>query len=145
MERLDLRRLRRPVDVYFVRHGESEGNRTGKILGRMDLGLSELGEEHARAAGRFFAAELGTGSDTGGPSLYLATSPLQRCRQTAARIREEAGLPEPEVREEFLELDTGVFSGKGLGEIAREMPEAFASRGGECCGAEEAVDGIASL
>lgn len=145
MERLDLRRLRRPVDVYLVRHGESEGNRNGKILGRMDLGLSELGEEHARAAGRFFAAELGTGSDTGGPSLYLATSPLQRCRQTAARIREEAGLPEPEVREEFLELDTGVFSGKGLGEIAREMPEAFATFRVESWEAVEGAEGIASL
>lgn len=156
MKRLDLRRLRRPVDVYFVRHGESEGNRKGKILGRMDLELSELGRDHARAAGRFFAGELdGASSDpaVSGASaeeaqtsgVYLATSPLRRCRETAALIREEAELPEAEVREEFLELDTGVFSGKGLGEIAREMPDAFATFRVESWEAVEGAESIASL
>jgi len=156
MERLDLRRLRRPVDVYFVRHGESEGNRKGKILGRMDLGLSELGRDHARAAGRFFAGELdgaasdpavsgASGEGKGGARVYLATSPLLRCRETTALIRDEAELPEAEVRQELIELDTGIFSGKGLGEIARDMPGAFATFRVESWEAVEGAEGIASL
>lgn len=116
MERLDLRTLRRPADFYFVRHGESEGNRAGKILGRIDLGLSDLGREHARAAGRFFASH---------GEAYLAASPLKRCRETGSLLAAEAGLPEPEARDELIELDAGVFAGKGLEEIAEEMPEQF--------------------
>lgn len=120
MQRLDLRTLRRPTEFYFVRHGESEGNRAGKILGRMDLGLSGLGRDHARAAGRFFAEEISSEVDA-----YVTTSPLTRCRETAALIADGAGLPAPAPRDELVELDAGVFAGKGLGELAREMPESF--------------------
>ncbi|MFW5729605.1 MAG: histidine phosphatase family protein [bacterium] len=120
MQRLDLRTLRRPTEFYFVRHGESEGNRAGKILGRMDLGLSDSGRDHARAAGRFFAEEISSGVD-----VYVTTSPLTRCRETATLIAEEAGLPAPVPRAELVELDAGVFAGRRLGEIAREMPAAF--------------------
>jgi broad specificity phosphatase PhoE len=152
--RLDLRRLRHPADFFFVRHGESEGNRAGKILGRMDLGLSDLGREHARAAGRYFAAQLGDlpapagsagDSGTSPAAAFLATSPLSRCRETAALIAEEAGLPEPRVLEDLIELDAGAFAGRGLEEIAREEPEAF---GTFRVYSWEAVDGaerIASL
>jgi broad specificity phosphatase PhoE len=141
MERVDLRALRRSADFYFVRHGESEGNRAGKILGRMDLGLSDLGRDHARAAGRFFASrELGPGDAS-----YVAASPLTRCRETAALLAEEARLPEPEAVDDLIELNAGVFAGKGLEEIAEEMPEQFRTFR---VGSWEVVDGaerIASL
>jgi broad specificity phosphatase PhoE len=141
MENLDLRTLNRSADFYFVRHGESEGNRAGKILGRMDLGLSELGRDHARAAGRFFASqELASAGKA-----YVATSPLTRCRETAALLAEEAGLPEPQALDDLIELNAGVFAGKGLEEIAEEMPEQFRTFR---VGSWEVVDGaerIASL
>ena len=141
VDRLDLRRLRRAADFYFVRHGESEGNRVGKILGRLDLGLSDLGREHARAAGRFFAERLTVGS----AAAYLASSPLSRCRETAELIAEEAGVAKPVIMDELIELDAGVFAGKSLIRIAEETPEAFGAFRVHSWEAVEAAERIASL
>ncbi len=40
--------------LYFVRHGQSVGNKLGRFLGQTDLDLSELGYEQAEQTRRYF-------------------------------------------------------------------------------------------
>jgi broad specificity phosphatase PhoE len=109
-------RLTKPARFYFLRHGESEGNRNNTIQGHHDYPLSELGREHARAAGAWL-------SDKSVDLIY--TSPLERTRETAELVREQS--PETELREtrDLMELDTGLFSGHSFDEIASRFPEAW--------------------
>lgn len=108
-------RLTKPASFYFLRHGESEGNRSNTIQGREDFPLSEPGREHARAAGRWFA-------DRKVDLLY--SSPLKRARETADIVRREAGTDEPVETTDLMELDTGIFSGYTFEEIGEHFPEA---------------------
>ncbi|WP_368505649.1 histidine phosphatase family protein [Alkalihalophilus sp. As8PL] len=42
------------MNLYLIRHGESEGNRLGKIQGWHDFPLSDLGKRQALQLGNFF-------------------------------------------------------------------------------------------
>ena len=103
-------------EFYFVRHGESESNKDGKIQGHTDSPLSALGREHAEAAGRWFADK---GIDT------VLTSPLSRARQTATAISRATGAPEPHSLNELIELDTGIYSDVPIRELASVDDELF--------------------
>lgn len=102
----------------FVRHGESEANKLNIIQGHSDSPLSEAGTEHAHAAGRWL-------KDT--KINLLFTSPLSRSHETAKVIAEETGASAPQVLEELIELNTGIYSGKNLHESSKEDPAAFTS------------------
>jgi broad specificity phosphatase PhoE len=112
----DFRTLPARCDFYFVRHGESESNADGRIQGHSDSPLSALGEEHAEAAGSWFAERK---IDA------LLTSPLSRARQTAAAIARHTGAAEPEIVRELIELDTGIYSGERLGDLESLDPELY--------------------
>lgn len=107
--------LNRSAKFYFLRHGESEGNRSRTIQGREDFPLSEDGREHARAAGTWFAER---NID------LLYSSPLKRARETADIVQRESGCGAPVETPDLMELDTGMFSGYTFEEVAEEFPEA---------------------
>ena len=65
--------------LLLVRHGQSEANAAGLLIGRADSPLTELGHRQAAALGEALAARAPA------PAALL-TSPLQRARQTAAAI-----------------------------------------------------------
>jgi len=101
----------------FVRHGESVGNKRGVMQGHNDSPLSETGREHARAAGVWLKNS----------SIDLVfTSPLKRSIETALIISRGTNAPEPLVMEELKELDTGLYSGVGIGQASRQDPETYA-------------------
>ena len=90
-----------PAHVWIVRHGESAGNvardaaMTARSM-RIDIGerdvdvpLSLLGEEQARAVGHWFAGLPASER----PDVVLV-SPYRRAQSTAAAIREAGGLAE---------------------------------------------------
>jgi broad specificity phosphatase PhoE len=104
------------IDIYFVRHGKSEGNHKDIIQGRLDYPLSDLGREQARLTGRWFADK--------GIRLAFST-PLLRGLETARIICTEAGAPEPLPLEDLVELDTGVYTGLTLEEARLSRPEAW--------------------
>ncbi len=94
--------------IAFVRHGQTAINRDGRLQGRVDAPLSELGMEQARALGGAFGGEDVT---------RVLASPLQRACATAAEIAKAAGC-EVEVDERLVELDYGEWDGLGL----RDLP-----------------------
>ncbi len=77
-----LRALTGTVDFYFMRHGESEGNRDGIMQGRTPFRLTETGRAQAREMGAWFR---GRGID------LVLTSPLPRASETAAIVAAAAG------------------------------------------------------
>ena len=69
--------------MYFVRHGQSEGNVRGGFAGRVDYALSEKGVRQARCTADFLrAVHLDA----------VCASPLRRAQATAAPIAADHGL-----------------------------------------------------
>ena len=89
------------IEIYFVRHGQTEWNAIRRWQGQMNSDLSPLGREQARANGEFLA---------GAAIEALYVSPLTRTRQTAEIINEHLSL-EPRFDERIMEWDCGDWSG----------------------------------
>jgi broad specificity phosphatase PhoE len=87
--------------IILVRHGRTASNAAGLLLGRADPPLDETGRAQAEALGRAL-----------GPTDLVITSPLGRCRETAAAIDGPA-----RVDERFIELDYGEWDERPIGEL----------------------------
>lgn len=116
--------------IYLVRHGMPEKRTSEKVyIGVTDIPLSMSGSAEARQLGRYFLLHLSATT-----TVRILTSPLQRCRQTAAemyRVLSDGGivLPEPFVVEALHEIDLGEWEGKSVREIRERFPEAYEARG----------------
>ena len=87
--------------LWLVRHGESTWNAQGRLQGRADPSLTELGREQARRAGKRLAAQQ---------IQVLYCSPQQRALETARIIGRHLGL-EPRLDERLQEYDIGEATG----------------------------------
>lgn len=88
--------------LIVVRHGRTEANASGLLLGcRLDPGLDELGQRQAVAL-----------RDVVGGAARAVCSPLRRTRETAAAL----GLP-VEIDERWVEIDYGTLDGTPLAEV----------------------------
>ncbi len=87
---------------WFLRHGQTDWNRTGRCQGRKDVPLSMQGEAEAHAAVRHLK-RLGIDG--------ICTSPLKRARHTADIIASALGLPVLDVLG-LEEMDVGPYEGK---------------------------------
>jgi broad specificity phosphatase PhoE len=112
--------------LIVVRHGQTEVNARGQLLGRTDPPLNATGREQAAAV----AATLAPLSKT----TRVICSPLRRTRETAAIIAPEAKVV---IDERWIELNYGAFEGKPVMDITMEEwdrwrsdPD-FAPEGGE--------------
>jgi broad specificity phosphatase PhoE len=112
------------VLLLLARHGQTGLNADGRLAGRLDVPLTELGGEQARSLAAAITAR-------GTPTRVLS-SPLLRARQTAS----ELGRP-VEVDDRWIELDYGDYDGARLDEVPGEVWDAwrrdagFAPPGGE--------------
>jgi broad specificity phosphatase PhoE len=108
-------------EVVVVRHGQTDHNARGLLLGRLDVDLDDLGRAQADA----LAAAVG-------PVDLVVSSPLGRARQTAAAFGMDV-----EVVDEWVELDYGEWDGRPTGDVPAEVWRAwrvdpdFAPPGGE--------------
>jgi broad specificity phosphatase PhoE len=91
--------------LIVLRHGRTEANATGLLLGRRDVGLDELGRRQAAALAPLVAG-----------ARRAVSSPLQRTRQTADAL----GLPVT-IDERFIELDYGVLDGTPLADVGTDV------------------------
>ena len=101
------------TDLYLVRHGETDWNRARRIQGLTDIPLNDTGREQARLTGSLLTRR---------PITRVFASPLVRARETAEIIARELGLPEPELRDAFVERDYGAAEGMGFHEIDVRYP-----------------------
>jgi broad specificity phosphatase PhoE len=95
--------------LYFVRHGETEWNRTRRIQGRTDIPLNAAGRAQAAAIARRLK-EL----EDAPRSLEFHCSPLGRARQTMAAILAAFGLPDDHARidDRLMERSFGDYDGQ---------------------------------
>lgn len=95
--------------LLLVRHGRTEANVRGQLLGRADPALDDVGRRQAGA----LAAVIGSGRF--GEVLGVVSSPLQRARRTA----EALGM-DPVIDERLIELDYGEWEGRPVSEVPAE-------------------------
>jgi broad specificity phosphatase PhoE len=99
--------------IVLLRHGRTEANARGLLLGRADPALDDVGREQARAAAGVLAGTASVGR--------IVSSPLARCRATAEIVAGVLGADGPvevEVDERWIELDYGELDGLPLSEVA---------------------------
>jgi broad specificity phosphatase PhoE len=97
--------------IVVVRHGRTAANARGLLLGRMDPALDDEGARQAVAlAGACRPLDVAR----------IVSSPLGRCRQTAAAIGEASAAP-VEVDERWIELDYGELDGRALADLPADM------------------------
>jgi len=97
--------------LHIVRHGRTEMNSAGKLLGRLDPSLDEVGVHQAeRLAATFGKIDL------------LISSPLLRTCETA----EAFGMP-VEIDERWIEMDYGELDGVSINEVGPEIWESWRS------------------
>jgi len=113
--------------IFFVRHGQTAGNRDGRLQGHVDTQLTDAGHEQARRLAEGLRAV---------PVLRVVTSPLRRAAETAAAIGRLHGL-DVEVDDRLVELHYGEWDQRRFQEISaqewgawRADPK-FAPPGGE--------------
>ena len=91
--------------LYLVRHGRTEANATGRLQGRIDLPIDEVGRAQAAAVTSLVPAVT-----------RVISSPSLRARQTA----EVFGVA-PEIDDRWLEMDYGDFDGVAMADVPRDM------------------------
>jgi len=96
------------MTLFVVRHGRTEANASGLLLGRADPELDDTGLRQATE----IAAVLPRGA-------RVVSSPLRRCVETANAVADR-GVGEVVTDDRLLELDYGEFDLRPLAEIPAE-------------------------
>lgn len=113
--------------LVFVRHGETDANRKGVLLGRLDPVLNDTGRAQAVAVAERLV-------DSG--AARVVSSPLARARETADIVAARLDL-DVIVDDRLIEVDYGEYDGVPLGELSRDLVKRwrtepdFAPPGGE--------------
>ncbi|KEI77838.1 alpha-ribazole phosphatase [Clostridium botulinum A2 117] len=107
------------MNVYLVRHGETEQNKRKNFYGKLDVGLNEKGEKQSYKVGELL-------KDVKFNKIYI--SDRKRTRETAERILERNRFYEKEKNiiykdERINEIDFGIFEGKSYEEIGSLYPK----------------------
>ena len=98
------------LQLYLIRHGETEWSLSGQHTGDTDIPLTARGEVEARELARRLR---------GIPFAHVLTSPRQRARRTC----ELAALnPAPEIEPDMVEWNYGDYEGQRSAEILQARP-----------------------
>ena len=101
------------MDIWLVRHGETDWNRELRFQGHLDAPLNDLGLQQAQRLGQHLAAQA---------PRALVASDLLRTRQTAQPLGEHwlrAALPDTLWREQSF----GIIEGLTLAQVHEQHPE----------------------
>ncbi len=108
------------INLYFVRHGETDYNVEGRFIGVSDQPLNKNGIEQAKKTAKLLK-KINPKYD------LILTSPLKRASQTAEMISKEFNPELPIIVEDLLkERNYGVFEGKTPEELKHICPESIA-------------------
>lgn len=106
----------RQLTLYLIRHGESEGNRSGVFQGRGTFPLTDKGRDQARQLGHYFASR-------GVQPTRIYSSPQPRALETSRILSEAVGVTEPILRPDLCEIEVGPLTGLTPAEASRRWPE----------------------
>lgn len=98
------------MDIWVVRHGQTEWSRADRHTGRTDVPLCDEGRREAEALGRWLG---------GRPFGLVLVSPSQRARDTA-RLAGYGGVASE--TPDLYEWDYGAYEGRTTAEIRAERP-----------------------
>lgn len=90
--------------LILVRHGRTGVNAGGRLQGRMDVPLDEVGRRQAALVGEHLRFRF--------PGARVVTSPLLRAVDTARAV-----VDRPDVDERLIELDYGDWDGLTMAEV----------------------------
>ena len=103
------------MEIYLIRHGETEWNKTGRFQGHSDVPLSAEGRAQAAALGKNLVVDHVD-------AIYA--SDLTRAMETAAPLAQRFGLEvisDPLLRE----LNFGSWEGRNFNDVNAENPDAM--------------------
>lgn len=89
------------IEVFFIRHGATEGNLSQRYIGRTEECLCNQGKEQLRHREK---EEVN----------IVFSSPMRRCLETTEFLFPEKN---PHIIEEWREMDFGIFEGKNYQEL----------------------------
>ncbi|HEX5483332.1 MAG TPA: histidine phosphatase family protein [Terriglobia bacterium] len=107
--------FRKEANIYLIRHGETDWNRSGRLQGLTDVPLNRTGIVQAIEIGHCLRRRaMGC----------VFTSPLRRASDTARLLRGSRRWPVI-ADDELREIDHGVWTGLEVSEIARRLPDDY--------------------
>lgn len=102
------------LDVYVMRHGETEANVREVLVGRGDSPFTSAGRKHPAAVAKHLV---------GIPLACIYTSPVERARRTTELVLEGLRRDVPvRVEAAIAEIDAGEFTGLSFDEVRRRLP-----------------------
>jgi probable phosphoglycerate mutase len=115
--------------IYFIRHGETDWNASGRFQGTQEIPLNDKGRAQAVEAGSILAGLL-AGEACDAAKLDYVSSPLGRARVTMELVRGALKLA-PEVfviDERIREIRYGDWEGFTLSQMEKSDPKVYAAR-----------------
>jgi len=103
------------MQLYVLRHGETDWNVQGRLQGTSDVPLNARGIEQAQRAARSLRGVLS-------PQAIIVSSPLERALATATAVAQAAGVS-VETDPRLIERAYGVWEGLTEEERAVRDPE----------------------
>ncbi|MEM9423673.1 MAG: histidine phosphatase family protein [Spirochaetota bacterium] len=100
------------MNIFIIRHSQSEANLQNLLGGQGDYALSEQGAKDARQVAEEFCEKLGY------PIHRLISSPLRRAKETAAVFAQVLGIRQIEEEALLTEQGMGVYTGMSYDDLA---------------------------
>ena len=115
--------------LYYVRHGETDFNRQGRLQGRRDTVLNAHGRQQAAECGVLLRDLFARDHRRPQDFKYVA-SPLKRARETMEIVRATLGLQphDYEVDARLIEIAYGEWEGLTLQEIETQKASVLSAR-----------------
>lgn len=116
---------RRPV-IYYIRHGETDWNREGRLQGSQDIPLNDLGRKQAAQVGQKLRDAVGARAET----MPWIVSPMGRARETADIVRRQIGMPTSgyDIDTRLAEICFGAWEGLTWKDVRKASPQGAAQR-----------------
>jgi probable phosphoglycerate mutase len=122
--------IRCPHRILFIRHGETDYNREGRLQGQRDIPLNPKGREQASAVGRTLRKLAGLEIERLEKARAFVASPLLRTRQTMeiARTAMRFSATDYGLSDDLKELTFGDWEGLTWPEVEARYPQGAAER-----------------
>ena len=106
------------MDIYLLRHGETDWNKTGLLQGHTDIPLNENGRKQVRDTAQKLSASAAKMD-------LIISSPLQRAHESAEIVARQLDYPIENIIVEpmLIERSFGAGEGRTLAERMKKFPD----------------------